>query len=182
MEQTVYILLSRSETLFSRLVHCAVGGDYTHVSIGVEGPGGHFYSFARKDPRRVLPAGLIRERAGHGFFYLHPRIPCCLYELQVTEESYLRIQERLEYMYARREEYHYSLLGALACFFRLPLVRKHHYFCSQFVAETLAESGAVRLGWAPAVTRPADFLTLERLRKIHQGVIGDLEGAAAWVA
>ena len=109
----------------------------------------------------------------------------------------MRIQERLEYMYARRKDYHYSLLGALACFFRLPLVRKHHYFCSQFVAETLAESGAVRLGWVPAVTPPADFLTHERLRKIQQGVIGaqglfvamlmsvligDLEGAAAWVA
>lgn len=182
VERTVYILLSRSGTCFSRLIHLATEDDYTHASIGLEGPGGHFYSFARKDPRRMLPAGLIRERAGRGFFSLHPKTPCCLYELTVTEESYLLMRERLELMYARRNDYHYSVLGALACFFRLPWVRKRYYFCSQFVAETLAESGAAQLDLAPAITRPVDLQGLGRLRKIHQGVIGDLVGAEAWVA
>ena len=82
--KTIYLLLTRSETYFSRLIHHFTDGEYTHASIGLEGPKGPFYSFARKNPRMALPAGLIQEQADRGFFSLHPHIPCCLYELEVT--------------------------------------------------------------------------------------------------
>lgn len=177
MERTVYILLSRSGTFFSRLIHLFLAGDYTHVSIGLEGAEGVFYSFARKDPKWMLPAGLIQERVGRGFFSLHPQTPCCLYELTVTEEAYLLIKTRLELMYASRSEYRYSVLGALACYFRYPFVRRKYYFCSHFVAEVLTESGAACLPYLPAVTRPMDFLRLKRLRKLHQGEVCTLSKA-----
>ena len=182
MERTVYILLSRSGTMVSRLIHLFISGEYTHVSIGLDGPGGHFYSFARKYTWTPLPGGLIREKADKGFFALHPGTPCCLYALTVSEETYCQIRERLALMYARREDYHYSVLGAVACYFRLPFVRRRYYFCSHFVAEVLTGSGAARLPYAPGATRPMDFLALKRLRRIHQGVIGDLVGAEAWAA
>ena len=59
--KTVYILLTRSGTWFSRLIHLATDDRYTHASIGLDGPTGPFYSFARLDPRFALPA-----RAGPG--------------------------------------------------------------------------------------------------------------------
>ena len=67
MERTVYILLSRSGSVASRLIHFFISGDYTHASIGLDGPDGYFYSFARKYPRWPLPGGFVRERAGMGF-------------------------------------------------------------------------------------------------------------------
>ena len=60
-ERTVYILLTRSGTCFSRLIHLATGDGYTHASIGLEGPDGPFYSFARKYRHFALPAGLMEE-------------------------------------------------------------------------------------------------------------------------
>ncbi len=177
--RTVYLLLTRSETYFSRLIHHFTDGEFTHASLGLEGPGGAFYSFARKDPRRVLPAGLIQERVDRGFFSMHPHIPCCLYALTVSEDTYQFLCRRLRAMYANRERYHYNLLGTLACFFRLPLVRRHHKFCSEFVAELLYESGAVEWGKQPALIRPMDICRLERLRPIHRGEVGSLAGGAA---
>ena len=177
MEHTVYILLSRSGSVASRMIHFFISGDYTHASIGLDGPSGYFYSFARKYPRWPLPGGFVRERAGTGFFALHPGTPCCLYALTVSKETYLQIRERLALMYACREDYHYSLLGAVACYFRLPFVRRKYYFCSHFVAEVLTESGAACLPYVPAATRPMDFLSLKRLRKIHQGEVHTLEKA-----
>ena len=56
-ERTVYILLTRSGTWFSRLIHLATQDSYTHVSIGLDGPTGPFYSFARKYEHFALPAG-----------------------------------------------------------------------------------------------------------------------------
>ena len=47
-ERTIYILLTRSGTWFSRLIHLATQDRYTHASIGLDGPDGPFYSFARK--------------------------------------------------------------------------------------------------------------------------------------
>lgn len=60
--KTVYILLTRSGTWFSRLIHLATDDCYTHASIGLDGPAGPFYSFGRLDPRFALPAGLVQER------------------------------------------------------------------------------------------------------------------------
>lgn len=178
--RTIYILLTRSETYFSRLIHLATKADYTHSSIGFEGPTGPFYSFARKNPQMMLPAGLIQERAGRGFFGLHPHIPCRLYELKVSESTYQDICRRVEEMYADKERYHYNLLGTVAAFFRFGrLKRRHHYFCSQFVAEMLIESGAAELPNPSALSRPEDFRHMAEVQQIFQGKVGALANWAA---
>ncbi len=168
-ERTVYILLTRSGTWFSRLIHFATQDDYTHASIGLAGPDGPFYSFARKNPHFALPAGLVEER-------LSPRrcVPCCLYALQVSDQTYARLQARLWKMYRRREHYHYSLLGALACFLNLPLQRRRHYFCSQFVADLLESCHAVELPKPPTLVRPADFCSMQCLTPVHRGFLAGL--------
>ena len=178
--RTVYILLTRSETYFSRLIRLATRADYTHASIGLEGPTGPFYSFARKDPRMMLPAGLIQERMGKGFFALHPQSPCRLYELQVSEHTYRAICRRVEAMYEEKELYHYNLLGTVAAFFQVgSWKRSHHYFCSQFVAELLVDSGAAELPRPPALSRPEDFRTMAKVQQVFQGRVGTL---ARWAA
>ena len=48
--RTIYILLTRSGTWFSRLIHLATADSYTHASIGLDGPIGPFYV-----------AGLLRD-------------------------------------------------------------------------------------------------------------------------
>ena len=171
-ERTIYILLTRSGTWFSRLIHLATQDRYTHASIGLDGPAGPFYSFARKYERLALPAGLVEEQ-------VTPRrrsVPCCLYALTVDEATYHRLRRRLQGMYSRREAYHYNLLGTLACYFNLSLQRRNHYFCSQFVAGLLEECGAVELPKPPTLLRPADLCRLEGLRAVHQG---QLEGILA---
>ena len=40
--RTIYILLTRSGTWFSRLIHLATADSYTHASIGLDGPIGPF--------------------------------------------------------------------------------------------------------------------------------------------
>ena len=84
------------------------------------------------------------------------------------------MRRRLSGMYARREDYHYNLLGALSCGLNLPLARRRHYFCSQFVADLLAQCGAVALPKPPALLRPADFCSLRGLRPVHRGVLAGL--------
>ena len=107
-ERRIYILLTRSGTWFSHLIYFATRDSYTHASIGLDGPSGPFYSFARKYRHFALPAGLVEEQVTAYRF----AVPCCLYELTVSEETYVRLRRQLRSMYAQREEYHYSVLGA----------------------------------------------------------------------
>ena len=168
-EYTVYILLTRSSTCFSRIIHMATGDPYTHASISLDGPLGPFYSFARKYPRFALPAGLVQENLRYSWQASGEHVPCCLYALQVSEAVYRRLRQRLENMYAMRECYHYSLLGALACHFDRLFRRQRYYFCSQFVAALLQECGAAALPKDPALLRPMDLCGVEGLRVIHPG-------------
>ena len=57
------------------------------------------------------------------------------------------------------------------CYFNLSLRRRHHYFCSQFVAGLLEDCGAVDLPKPPALLRPADFCGMDGLRPVHQGAL-----------
>ena len=174
-ERTIHILLTRSGTWFSRLIHFATRDDYTHASIGLDGPDGPFYSFARKYRYLALPAGLVEEQVT----VYRPTVPCCLYELTVSEETYLRLRDQLRSMYAQREEYHYSVLGVLACWFHLSFQRRHHYFCSQFVAGLLESCGAVELPKPPTLLRPADLCQIQNLRPVHQGLLEGILSEAA---
>ena len=90
-DRAVYILLTRSGTWFSRLIHFATRDDYTHASIGLDGPAGPFYSFARKHEHFALPAGLVEERVTVS----RQADPCCLYELRVSEEAHALLRRRL---------------------------------------------------------------------------------------
>jgi len=168
---SVYILLTRSRTLFSRLIGLATDDAFTHASIGLDGPGGRFYSFARLYDPLALPAGMVEEhRRWHSRAW--SGTPCRLYELRVPAPVYRRLRRRLDAMYTQRERYGYNLLGVLACWFQCPLPRRRHFFCSQFVAQLLVECGAAELEKPPALVRPADLERLEGLRPVSQGAVG----------
>ena len=175
--RTVYILFSRSQTWFSRVIHLFTGGDFTHVSIGLDSPRGPFWSFGRKYPQLPFPGGFIQEGPERGFFLLHPETPCTLRAVEVSEETYQALRAKLTAMAQRQEVYTYNLLGTAACFFGVPVDRRDCYFCSQFVAEALSESGAVELPRVPSLTRPMDLWgAVEGWQPVYRGAVGALAG------
>lgn len=176
MEKTIYILLSRSITVPSRVIHFFTRGEFTHTSVGLEGPGGIFYSFGRLRVNRPLPGGLVQEQVGRGFYAHFSKTPCCLFSLKISEEAYADLEALLNRMYARRRELRYNIIGLGTCLFRIPLRRRDAYFCSQFVADMLTQSGAVRLPYPPEATKPMDFTTIPGLQVIYRGLIEGMAG------
>ena len=66
------------------------------------------------------------------------------------------------------------MLGAFTAYAGKTLERPHHYFCSEFVAECLAESGAAVLPNPPGLSHPIDFTTIEGEKLLFEGEIGQL--------
>ena len=59
--KTIYILLTRSGTLLSNVVHLLTRDTYTHASISFDHELQPLYSSARKNGVTMFPAGPCRE-------------------------------------------------------------------------------------------------------------------------
>lgn len=163
----VYILLTGLPDPTSRLIKLFTWYRYSHASLGLEEDRNTFYSFAGK--------GYIIEKITH---FLRPGrapFPCVLYELEVPAAAYVQISDIVHAFAARKNELSYTLFGAIMCVARLGYWRSDHYFCSQFVAQTLSDSGAAHLAKSSALYLPSDLTKLEGTHKIFSG---DLLGLA----
>ncbi|MBQ3178509.1 MAG: hypothetical protein IJB52_11890 [Clostridia bacterium] len=175
--KTVYLLLTRSATLFSRCIRVLTASPYTHVAISVaDDPAGCYYSFGRKNPLFPFPAGFIRESRERGYLHRFPRTRCVLLALEISDGAYSSICSRLLKMEASARYYRYNLSGALLCGFGIQWVRRRHYFCSQFIGDLLTRSGAVTLPKPISLMQPIDYAFLPGVRVLFSGAAGELFG------
>ncbi|MFS8630040.1 MAG: hypothetical protein LOD92_02505, partial [Bacillales bacterium] len=68
-KKAVYILLTDTGTLFSRMIKFYTGAPYNHVSIALDEKLDQLYSFGRKVYCNPFSAGFIHERIDRGVFY-----------------------------------------------------------------------------------------------------------------
>lgn len=172
--KTIYILLTRSGTLLSRLVHLFTGDSFTHASISFEPTLQPLYSSARKNGETMFPAGPCREYFHRGFFHKNRNIPCALYEIKVSQEQYEQALLETDWIISRSDEYRFNILGLLLCRLNIPLRREKKFFCSQFVAEILRRSDALSLPKVPSLMRPMDYASLPEANCLYQGLLRDL--------
>lgn len=166
MKRKVLILLTKFPDNGSKAIHLITNFQYTHASIGLDEDMNTFYSFVTK--------GFIVEKITR---YIRPdweALPCLLYELDVEEEVYQDIKERLNRFLENKKAMHYTRMGLLLCLLHIPCRIKNHYFCSQFVAEILHESKAVFLRKNSSLYLPKDFGRLQGVKVRFQGNLQSL--------
>lgn len=172
--KTIYVLLMRSQTPLSRVIYQLTRDAYTHVSFSFEPSLQPLYSSARKNGETIVPAGPCIERLRHGYYGRHPGIPCRLFELQVPDEVFEAAKARAEYFIANARRYHFNFWGMALCRFGIAYRRPHHFFCSQFAAEVLGDTGALRLPKPKDLMRPVDYDGLPELTCVFTGTLGRL--------
>ena len=170
--KTVYVLLTRTNTVLSRTIGKTTGDDFTHASLALDAELTRLYSFGRRFEHNPFLAGFVRESLTHGVFSWDDGIPCAVYALNVDDRVYAAVERRIRRMYELRRRYRYNLLGLLYNYAGRAHSRAYRYFCSEFVADTLQRTGALRLNMPPARMRPNDFAELPGLRLVYQGGIG----------
>lgn len=176
MMKTIYILLTKSNTLLSRIVDFVTSDTYTHVSIAFDEELQTVYSSSRKNGRTLFPAGPCRENLQGGYYKKHPQIPCSVYQLQVSDETYENAKQEVAQIMSEVDHYHFNIIGLLLCRFNIPYHRKHYFFCSQFVGEILRRSHALILPKDTSLMRPSDYMKLPELLCCFRGYLSDLAG------
>lgn len=172
--KTIYILLTRTTSVPSRLIHRFTNDPYTHVAISFEDELPVMYSFARKYARLPLPGGLVKEQLDHGFYRSQANAPCRLMKLRVPDAIYARAKNKVADMYDMRGEYSYSVLGLIMCKLDIAMEIPGQYFCSQFVGRILSDSGALDLPKPPPLMHPYDFDGIAGVTPVFTGNVGEL--------
>ncbi len=173
-KRTLYIFLVRTNSWFSRMISFFTQTRYTHASIGFDPRCECLYSFARLYTATAIPAGFVKESADKGLLSLSPNAPCAVFRINVTEQAYSEIRSRLHHMYLNKSRYGYNYIGPVMCFFGIPLRVKNKYFCSQFVAETLARYNVIKLTKPASLYHPRDIEKMPELEKIYEGKLSHL--------
>ena len=169
MEKQIFILLSHSGSMLSKLINIYTRTDYTHVSLGLDKDLDQLYSFGRLKPYNPVIGGFIREDILNGTYTRFPHTRCAIYLLTVTEEQYKRLAKEINRFALEKEKYRYNLLGLVGVILNRPVQREYSYFCSQFVTEVLTKSGIDIIQKTPGLTSPIDFIECKDLEIIYEG-------------
>ncbi len=174
-ERSVYILLTNTGTLFTRVIKGYTGAPYNHASISFDRELSELYSFGRKNPNNPLNGGFVKEDIKTGTFSKYPNTTCVLYELRVTGREVEKMERVLRLFIRKRNKYLYNLLGVIGIVLKEPVEFSNSYFCSQFVAEILERSGIKLWNKLPALVTPDDFRQCDRLKLIYEGKLSEYE-------
>lgn len=166
----VYIVLSRSNTIVALMVRTFTRKYYNHASIAFEKDLNKFYSFGRKNPKLLLPAGFICEGVHSGYFGLKPRTQIAVLEAELDDEKYSYLSENISEFESHRNEYRYNILGLPVALLNIPWYRPKHYTCSGFVAYCTRD--VFDLGKHYSLAQPEDFYKFD-FEKIYEGPAGD---------
>lgn len=176
MQETtsIYVLLMRSDTFFSRVIHLFTGSEYTHSSLGMSSDCHELYSFARKYTNLPLPGCFVRENISSGVMAKFPNSPCALYEIKISKQIFDNIRNEIENIKSLDKPPKYSLMGTLCCWIGYETKQRKKFFCSRFVADILERSGAIALSKPAALFHPVDFTKQPELTLVYSGTLGEL--------
>ncbi|WCF08158.1 hypothetical protein NDS46_28535 [Paenibacillus thiaminolyticus] len=169
-ERKIYILLTDTGTVFSKLIRLYTKAPLNHASIALDSELREVYSFGRKHPLNPFYGGFVKERV-QGYLVRTEARPtqCALYSCTVSTDTYERIRLRLKQMEQNPEQYKYNLLGLFGIIFNIHIRRENAYFCSQFVASMLQEHGMYVVDKNWVWVTPEDFRHSPSLQLVYRG-------------
>ncbi|WP_087974755.1 YiiX/YebB-like N1pC/P60 family cysteine hydrolase [Oceanobacillus rekensis] len=171
--KTVYVLLTDTGTLLTKIIKWYTNAPYNHVSIVFDEELNEIYSFGRKYPRNPLIAGYIREDVYIGTYRYFYNTRCQLLRIDISREEYIRIKKVIQSFNKNKDIYSYNLLGLIGVAIHHPINQRNKYFCSQFVSEVFEKSGLKLWDLPPALVTPNEFLMHPRFESVYEGRLYD---------
>lgn len=176
MDRKIYIVLTDTGTVFTKLIKLYTKKPYNHASICFDSNMSMLYSFGRKKPKNPFIGGFVKESLQYGIL---KNAQCAIYACHVTPEQYENMLRFIHEMEAEQHLYSYNLTGVLAVPFQKKINRKKAYFCSQFVSTVLYNASVVTPTKPACFVTPHDLQTVENLQLVYQGTIAEYINAAS---
>lgn len=164
--QKIYILLTDTGTLFTRLIKLYTKKPYNHASISIDPELKNVYSFGRKTAKNPFIGGFVKENL-RGEFFTDSK--CTVISCSVTVAQLNKLKALINKIESEKDDYSYNLLGLFAIMFNKQLSRKNTFFCSQFVATVLQRCEIVKFNKPPSLVMPHELMEKEDFIVVFQG-------------
>lgn len=166
----LYLVLTRTGTVPSKLIGFVTGKRYTHVSIASDEMLTEMYSFCRDKKEKPLPAGFNREDLFTEVFGACKTIPGEVYRLPVTDEQLERYNDVIRHFILNRGSYSYDVGALLPMALHIPYKLRNRFVCSVWVGFVLGKSGVKHnIDKQPSLIEPEDFRSIEGAELVYRG-------------
>lgn len=173
-DKQLYIVLSQTGTLFSRLLKLFTGAPYNHASVSLSCDLRPMYSFGRLNPYNAFCGGFVTETIDSGTFKRFYKTDAEIIAVDISAENYKQIAEILENMRLNSRNYRYNFLGVCLAAFHIAYKRKNRYYCSEFVKYVLQKCDVDGADMLLPIVEPIHFLKLPH-RVIYCGRLNEYQ-------
>ncbi len=169
-KKCVYIVLTQTGTVMSRMLKTMCRAEYNHASVCLNDTMEPMFSFGRLNPYNAFKGGFVRESANYGTFKRFYKTRAKILEVTVTKEAYENMASYIEQVESGKENYKYNYKGLFYAFFGIHKAYQNKYYCSEFVREVLLKGEKKLCDKLPSIIHPTDFLLVEHT-VIYEGVL-----------
>lgn len=166
----IYIILTYTGTILSRIVKIYTRKEYSHVSISLDRDLNQMYSFGRLNPYNPFIGGFVHEGIDRGTFKRFKNTKTKIYSMEIDEEKYERLEEIIENIQQKKKLYKFNVIGLIAVALNVRIKREKCFYCAEFVKYVLEQSKVVEL---PEIIKPDDFNKLNGLNEVYIGKLQD---------
>lgn len=167
----IYIVLTYSGTILSKLIRIYTQKEYSHVSISLDEDLKQMYSFGRLNPYVPFFAGFVQESPNYGTFKRFNKTKTKIYSLEVDERQYEKIIKIIKKIDLDKKNYRFNIIGLFAVALHLKIRREKSFYCAEFVKYVFDNSNLqINL---PELVKPDDFVGIEGSNEVYTGMLND---------
>ncbi len=172
-EKSLYIVLSQTGTVLSRVLKFFTRAEYNHSSIALNPSLDKMYSYGRLNPYNPFRGGFVEEGKNIGTFKRFYKTKAVVLEIKVGESEYNGIKDFIEYMVKNKCDFHYNYWGVFLAMFRKNHAPNNKFYCSQFVRTCLTNQNIQNSTELPKIIKPIDFLKLNNIHIVYKGLLSN---------
>lgn len=163
----IYIVLTHTGTMLSRLIRSYTKDEFSHVSISLDKELKEMYSFGRLHPYNPFWGGFVHEGIDFGTFKRFKLTQTKIYSLEVEDDKYQKIKGLINYIKNNKQLHKFNVIGLFAVGFHKKIKFEDSFYCAEFVKYVIETSG-VRTN-LPDMIKPEDFKKLENIKLVYKG-------------
>lgn len=165
----IYIILTYTGTMLSKIIKCYTGDEFSHVSIALDSQLREMYSFGRLNPYNPFWGGFVHEGINIGTFKRFSRTRARVYSLEIEDEQYEKLKYAIFYIKKLRKHYKFNTLGLFAVGFKIKIRADKSFYCAEFVKHVLEEANIETM--LPDLVKPEDFKLIKNLKLEYDGFL-----------
>ncbi|ADL53988.1 hypothetical protein [Clostridium cellulovorans] len=165
----IFIVLTGTNTIFSRAIKIYTGKAYSHSSISLDINLDSMFSMSRKYNRNPFIGVFKKEEFGQGVFNKCPNCPMMVARLPVTDKQYDAISYELLKLYTGNIDY--NIMGILFRLINREYENEGKFFCSEMIAYLLYKTDIYKFDKPLNFVEPMDLLNIPSLEIIFEGML-----------